>query len=89
MLSEKRDVRIWIPQRGGLYRRTTTFELPVGQAKDRVDLCYKGSTHYDWFQPSDHELIAAFQQRLNHGQQAAPGGSAARGQREGAQVGSK
>jgi hypothetical protein len=30
---------------------------------------YKGSTHYDWFQLSDHELIAAFQQRLNHGQQ--------------------
>jgi hypothetical protein len=69
MLSEKRDVWIWVPQRGGLFRRTTTFELPAGQAKDRVDLCYKGSTHYDWFQLSDHELIAAFQQRLNHGQQ--------------------
>ena len=35
MFSEKRDVWIWIPQRRGIYRRTTTFELPAGQAKGR------------------------------------------------------
>ena len=45
MLSEKRDVWIWVPQRGGLFRRTTTFELPAGQAKDRVDLCYIQGQH--------------------------------------------
>ena len=69
MLSEKRDVWIWVLQRGGLYRRTTTFELPAGQAMGRIDLCYKGGTHYDWFKPSNHELMTSVQQRLNHGQQ--------------------
>jgi hypothetical protein len=66
MLLQGINVWIWVPIGGGVFRRTTCFNVPPGrQQHGRINLSYEGGAHYNWLLPNRDDIVSSMQVQLN------------------------